>query len=113
MRTIAVANAQTSERVRTIAAPQILLVWTLPILYPLSLSAIFRSVELTQANVALGGLLALAIAWSMAGPVVGWLALNYLDRKWAGPHPKPVGGKWRLARDCYPGSIYGDAADQQ
>jgi hypothetical protein len=81
MRTIAVANAQTSERVRTIAAPQILLVWTLPILYPLSLSAIFRSVELTQANVALGsGLLALAIAWSMAGPVVGWLAFNYLDR---------------------------------
>jgi hypothetical protein len=79
MRTIAVANAQTSERVRTIAAPQILLVWTLPILYPLSLSAIFRSVELTQANVALGGLLGLAIAWSMAGPVVGWLALNYLD----------------------------------
>ena len=41
---------------------------------------IFRSVELTQANVALGsGLLALAIAWSMAGPVVGWLSLNYLD----------------------------------
>ncbi|PYU68546.1 MAG: hypothetical protein DMG49_15745 [Acidobacteria bacterium] len=80
MRTIAVANAQTSERVRTIAAPQILLVWTLPILYPLSLSVIFRSVELTQANVALGsGLLALAIAWSMAGPVVGWLSLNYLD----------------------------------
>jgi hypothetical protein len=50
-------------------------------LYPLSLSATFRSAELTRANVALGsGLLALAIAWSVAGPVAGWLALNYLDR---------------------------------
>ena len=81
MKTIAVASAPADAQARTIAARQILLVWTVPILYPLSLSAIFRSVELTQANVALGsGLLALAIAWSMAGPVAGWLSLNYLDR---------------------------------
>src|SRR5690242_2989485 len=79
MKTIAVASAPADAQARTIAARQILLVWTVPILYPLSLSAIFRSVELTQANVALGsGLLALAIAWSMAGPVTGWLSLNYL-----------------------------------
>ncbi len=81
MRTIAVASAHASTRVRTFAAPQALLVWFMPILYPLSLSATFRSAELTRANVALGsGFLALAIAWSVAGPVAGWLALNYLDR---------------------------------
>ena len=81
MRTIAVASAQTSTRVKTVAAPQAFFVWFIPILYPLSLSATFRSAELTRANVALGsGFLALAIAWSVAGPVAGWLALNYLDR---------------------------------
>jgi len=42
----------------------------------------FRSAEFTRANVALGsGLLAMAIAWSVAGPFAGWLALNYLDRQ--------------------------------
>jgi len=81
MRAVAVASAQAGTRVRTIAAPQAFFVWLIPILYPLSLFATFRSAELTRANVALGsGLLALAIAWSVAGPVAGWLALNYLDR---------------------------------
>jgi hypothetical protein len=81
MRTIAVVSAQASTRVRKIAASQAFVVWFVPILYPLSLSATFRSAEFTRANVALGsGLLALAIAWSVAGPVAGLLALNYLDR---------------------------------
>ena len=81
MRTIAVASTQARARARTIAAPQALFVWFIPILYPLSLSAAFRSAELTRTSVALGsGFLALAIAWSVAGPVAGWLALNYLDR---------------------------------
>jgi hypothetical protein len=81
MRTIAVANAAAGAQARTIAAPQAFFVWLSPILYPLSLSAIFRSAELARANVALGGgLLALSIAWSVTGPVAGWLALNYLDR---------------------------------
>jgi hypothetical protein len=81
MRTIAVANAQTSMRIRTIAAPQAFFVWLFPFLYPLSLSAMVHSVELTRRNVALGsGFLGLAIAWSMAPPIAGWLAVNYLDR---------------------------------
>ncbi len=81
MKSIAVASAPADARSRTIAAPQAFFVWLIPMLYPLSLSATFRSAELTRANVALGsGLLALAIAWSVAGPVAGWLALNYLDR---------------------------------
>ena len=80
MRVVAVASAQASTRSRTIAAPQAFFVWLIPILYPLSLSATFRSAELTRVNVALGSVfLALAIAWSVAGPVAGWLALNYLD----------------------------------
>ena len=81
MKTIAVASAPASAQARTIAAPQAFFVWFIPILYPLSLSATFRSAELARANVALGsGFLALAIAWSVAGPIFGWLVLNYLDR---------------------------------
>jgi hypothetical protein len=81
MKTIAVASAPANARARTIAAPQALFVWFIPILYPQSLSATFRSAELARGNVALGsGFLALAIAWSVAGPVAGWLVLNYLDR---------------------------------
>jgi hypothetical protein len=80
MRTIAVANAQPNTRARTIAAAQAFFVWFIPLLYPLSLSATFRSAELTRTNMALGtAFLTLAIAWSVAGPVTGWLALNYLD----------------------------------
>ena len=81
MKTIAVESAAVGSQARTTAAPHALLVWFVPILYPLSLSAIFRSVELTGVNVVLGSsLLALSIAWSVAGPVAAWLALNYLDR---------------------------------
>lgn len=81
MRTIAVADAQASMRIRTIAAPQAFFVWLFPFLYPLSLSAMFRSAELTRRSVALGsGFLGLAVAWSVASPVAGWLAINYLDR---------------------------------
>jgi hypothetical protein len=77
LRTVAVAGSQASTRMRLIAAPQTLVVWFVPILYPLSLSATFRSAELTRMNVLLGsGLLTLSIAWSLAGPVAGWLALN-------------------------------------
>ena len=81
MRAIAIASAQANPQIRTVVAPQTFLVWLIPIIYPLSLSATFRSAELTRTNVLLGsGLLALSIAWSVAAPVVGWLALNYLDR---------------------------------
>jgi hypothetical protein len=81
MKTMAVASAPASTLARTIAGPQAFFVWLIPLLYPLSLSAAFRSAELTRTNVALGsGFLALAIAWTVAGPVAGWLALNYLDR---------------------------------
>lgn len=81
MRTMAVASAQASTPVRTSAIPLAFLVWSIPILYPLCLSATFHSAELTRVNLALGSaFLALAIAWSVAGPVAGWLALNYLDR---------------------------------
>lgn len=81
MRTIAVTGAQASPRVGTIAALQALIVWSIPVLYPLSLSATFRSVEFMRTNVALGSsFVTLAIAWSVAGPVAGWLALNHLDR---------------------------------
>jgi hypothetical protein len=81
MKTIAVASAPTGAQARTIAAPQAFYVWFIPILYPLSISATFRSAELARANVALGSaFLALSIAWSVAGPVCGWLVLNYLDR---------------------------------
>jgi hypothetical protein len=75
---VAVASAQATTRVRTIAAPQAFLLWIFPALYPLSLSARFRSAALTRVNVALGsGFLTLAIAWLVAGPIAGWLALNY------------------------------------
>lgn len=81
METIAVAGAEASSQARTIASPQAFFVWLIPMLYPLSLSATFRSAELTRSNAALGsGFLTLALAWSVAGPFVGWLALNYLDR---------------------------------
>ncbi len=80
MKTMAVASAPVRAQARTGAAPQALLVWLVPISYQLSLSAMFRSAEFARANVALGsGFLALAIAWSVAGPFAGWLALNYLD----------------------------------
>src|SRR5207302_5040861 len=40
----------------------------------------FRSAELARVNLTLGsGVLTLAIAWLVAGPLAGWLALNYLD----------------------------------
>jgi len=66
---------------RATAAPQTFVVWLVPILYPLSLSATFRSAELARGNLLLGSaFLTLTIAWSVAGPVAGWLALNYLDR---------------------------------
>jgi len=82
MKTIAVAGAPSIARPRATAAPQAYLVWLVPALYQLSLSAMFRSAEFTRANVVLGsGLLAATIAWSVAGPFAGWLALNYLDRQ--------------------------------
>jgi len=81
MRTIAVAASESRTRARTTAIPHVFAIWTLAILYPVSLSATFRSAELTHTNVALGSaFLTLAIAWSLAGPVAGWLALTYLDR---------------------------------
>lgn len=82
MRTIAaVTNAQSSTPARTAAAPQAFIVWAIPILYPLSLPAMFRSAELARTNLALGStFLTLAIAGSLVGPVAGWLALNFLDR---------------------------------
>ena len=80
MRTTVFASAKSSARVSAIAAPQSFLIWLVPLLYPVSLSAIFRSAELTRANVALGSiLLMLAIGWSVTGPVAGMLVLNYLD----------------------------------
>lgn len=81
MRASAVAGAEESAQVTTLALPLAFIVWAIPILYPLSLPAMFRSAELTRTNVALGStFLALAIASSMVGPVAGWLALNWLDR---------------------------------
>ena len=80
MKAIAVANAPVGAQARTSAAPRALLIWLIPALYQLSIPAIFSSSELSRTNVVLGGgLLALAIAWSVAGPFAGWLALNYLD----------------------------------
>ncbi len=82
MKSIAVASVPASAQARTIAAPQAFLVWLIPAFYSLSISAMFRSAEITRANVVLGsGLLAVAIAWSVAGPFAAWLALNYLDRE--------------------------------
>ena len=82
MRTIAVASAKASRQVIAASVPQALIVWAIPILYPLSLPAMFRSAELTRSNAALGGfLLAVAIATSLVGPVAAWLALDYLDRR--------------------------------
>jgi hypothetical protein len=81
MRTIAVASTPASTRVAMVAVPLTFTIWAIPILYPLSLPAMFRSMELTRTNVPLGSsFLALAIASSLVGPVAGWLALNYLDR---------------------------------
>jgi hypothetical protein len=81
MRTVAVASPQASTRLRMDALPQTFIVWAIPILFPLSLPAIFRSAELTRTNAVLGTpILALAIASSLVGPVIAWLALNYLDR---------------------------------
>jgi hypothetical protein len=81
MRTIAVASTPDSTRVAMVAMPLTFTIWAIPILYPLSLPAMFRSMELTRTNMALGSsFLALAIASSLVGPVAGWLALNWLDR---------------------------------
>ena len=81
MRTIAVANADATTQATTVAMPLAFIIWAIPILYPLSLPAIFRSAELTRTNLALGSsFLALAIASSVLGPVAGWVALNWLDR---------------------------------
>jgi hypothetical protein len=79
MRTIAASSAQASEGIRTIAGPQTFVVWLVPILYPLSLSATFRSAEVTRMNVLLGsGLLTLTIAWSVSGPVAGWRLITWI-----------------------------------
>jgi hypothetical protein len=81
MRTVAVASPHASTQLRMDALPQTFIVWAIPILFPLSLPAIFRGAELTRTNVVLGTpILALAIASSLVGPVIAWLALNYLDR---------------------------------
>src|SRR5215469_14418051 len=81
MRTVAVANADAGAQATTVMVPLAFIIWAIPILYPLSLPAIFRSAELARTNLALGSsLLALAIASSVIGPVTGWMALNYLDR---------------------------------
>lgn len=74
-------GGQAVPRVRTVAAPQAFVVWFIPILYPLFLSAAFRIMELARVNVTLGSpSLTLMLASLLAGPVAGWLALNYLDR---------------------------------
>src|SRR5690348_3177818 len=81
MRTVAVASPHASTQLRMDALPQTFIVWAIPMLFPLSLPAIFRSAELTRTNVVLGTpILALAIVSSLVGPVIAWLALNYLDR---------------------------------
>ena len=81
MKAVAVANAPVGVQAKSSAAPHALLIWLVPALYQLSIPAMFRSAELSRTNMALGsGLLAMVIAWSVAGPFAGWLALNYLDR---------------------------------
>lgn len=81
MRTFAVASVPASTRVATVAVPLTFSIWAIPLLFPLSLPAMFRSAELARTNMALGSsFLALAIASSLVGPVAGWLVLNYLDR---------------------------------
>jgi hypothetical protein len=83
MRTIAVSNPPdyAQSQSTAIGAPQALAVWLLPLLYPLSIAAIVHSAAFSRSNAALGiPLLALSIAWSVAGPLAGWLTLNYLDQ---------------------------------
>ncbi len=83
MRTVAIATPQShlDTRANVIGASRALLVWLAPLLYPLSLPAMFHSAELARSGVTLGvPLLAAAIGWSLAGPLAGWITLNYLDR---------------------------------
>ena len=87
MSTVAVDRTQSlaERRATVLDAPRALIVWLIPVLYPFSLDAISHSAALLRAQ-AVGAvpqavLLVLgSIAWAVAGPLVGWVTLNYLDR---------------------------------
>ena len=83
MSTVAVGRSQTfvEPRVMILGAPRALAVWIIPLLYPLSLAAIAYSAALLRAGARDAvPLLTASIAWAIAGPFVGWLTLNYLDK---------------------------------
>ena len=55
------------------------LVWLVPLLYPFSAAAIFRSAQLADAHMAVGTpVLFLALAWALGGPFVALSVLNRL-----------------------------------
>jgi succinate dehydrogenase/fumarate reductase cytochrome b subunit len=56
----------------------IALAWLVPLVYPLALQAVFESARLAQAHLFLSPLVALALLWSCAGPLVAVFALNRL-----------------------------------
>src|SRR5271155_4971764 len=58
-----------------------LLVWLVPLLYPLCYPAIVQSLEWMRAGANVGvPLFAAGVARALAGPWAAWLALDYLDR---------------------------------
>jgi len=60
----------------------IALVWLLPLLYPVSLRALFSSAQWAQEQLVFVPLVALALMWACAGPFVAAFALNRIaDRR--------------------------------
>jgi hypothetical protein len=58
-----------------------LLIWLLPLLYPVWYSTMAHSVQSMRAGAMGGGFfVAAALAWALCGPFAGWLTLDYLDR---------------------------------
>ena len=87
MSTVAVGRAENlaARRTTVLDTPGALIVWLVPLLYPFSLEAISYSAALLRAQatgaVPLAGVLLIgSIAWAVAGPFIGWVTLNYLDK---------------------------------
>jgi succinate dehydrogenase/fumarate reductase cytochrome b subunit len=73
-----------ASRAPKVSAPFVALVWLMPLLYPLTLRALFAGGRLAQEHTIATPLVALGLAWACAGPFVAAFALNRMavDFEW-------------------------------
>ena len=76
-RVIPIEAVRTESRLHAKA----LLVWLLPLLYPLCYPGINQGIEWVRSGAQTGILLfGFSLGWALAGPWAAWLTLNYLDQ---------------------------------